>query len=76
MLFIDINIDDISNWRIIIYENDNAEDVARLFAKQHNLDDQTRTKLQGLIHQQIENLLTKIDEEEEDYDYHNSSFET
>ncbi|EGR33211.1 hypothetical protein IMG5_059240, partial [Ichthyophthirius multifiliis] len=74
LLFVDVNIEDGKTARIVVYEGEKSEDLANKFAKEHNLDPQMIGRLKDLLDQQINSLLTKIDEEQgsekddDDYD--------
>lgn len=45
MLFVDVNLGDNGNKRIVVYEGDTAEACAAKFAEENNLDDVMREKL-------------------------------
>ncbi len=64
MLYVDVNLGNSGSQRIVIYENDKAEDVAEEFAKKHGLDDNMKEKLTKMLIQQIQGVLSKIDEED------------
>ena len=63
MLIIDVNIRQGVKKKIYVYEGDTPEGLAEKFAKEHNLEEETKTKLQNLIHTHIVRLLTRIEEE-------------
>ena len=65
LLFIDINLGEDQPERIIVYEGDQAEVLAKNFCEKHGLDDDTREKLEEQLNMQIKNVLTQIKEEEE-----------
>ena len=44
-------------------EGDTPEGLAEKFAKEHNLEEETKNKLQNLIHNHMLRLLTRIEEE-------------
>jgi hypothetical protein len=46
LLFIDINLGEENPERIIVFEGDNATDLSTQFCKKHNLDEDTRQKLE------------------------------
>lgn len=52
--------------RIIVFEGDTPEELAREFCDRHNLDDETQQRLEQLLQQQIASVLTKIREEEDE----------
>lgn len=74
LLFVDINLGGDEQERIVVFEGDTAEDLARTFCVEHNLDDETMEKLTELLKQQMAGVLPKIDEDEygsdEDADVH------
>ena len=49
--------------KIYVYEGDTPESLADKFSKENNLEEETRNKLQNLIHNHMVRLLTRIDEE-------------
>ncbi len=49
--------------KIYVYEGDTPEALAEKFAKEQNLDTETKNKLQSLIHTHMQKLLTRIEEE-------------
>ena len=63
LLIIDVNIKQGIKKKIYVYEGDTPEVLADKFAKEHNLEPETKTKLQSLIHSHMVKLLTRIDEE-------------
>ena len=63
LLIIDVNIRQGIKKKIYVYEGDTPEALAEKFAKEHNLPDETKNKLQNLIHSHMVKLLTRIDEE-------------
>ena len=62
-LIIDVNIRQGVKKKIYVYEGDTPEGLAEKFAKEHNLEPETKEKLQNLIRNHMLRLLTKIDEE-------------
>ncbi|KAM3132475.1 hypothetical protein pb186bvf_015434 [Paramecium bursaria] len=66
LLFVDVNIEDGKTARITVFDGDKSEDLAKKFALEHGLDFGMTEKLKELLDQQINSLLTKIDEEYED----------
>ena len=64
MLFVDVNLGNSGNKRIVVYEGDTAEGCAAKFAQENNLDDVMKEKLTQMLQQQISNVLEKIDEEQ------------
>ena len=62
-LIIDVNIRQGVKKKIYVYEGDTPENLAEKFAKEHNLEPETKEKLQNLIRNHMLRLLTKIDEE-------------
>ena len=63
LLIIDVNIRQGVKKKIYVYEGDTPEDLAEKFANEHNLENETKEKLQCLIHNHMLRLLTRIDEE-------------
>ena len=64
MLFVDVNLGNSGNKRIVVFEGDTAEGCAEKFARQNKLDDVMKEKLTQMLQQQISNVLEKIDEEQ------------
>ncbi|KRX06449.1 hypothetical protein PPERSA_05062 [Pseudocohnilembus persalinus] len=64
LLFVDVNIEEGKAARIIVYEGDSSEELATRFTVEHGLDPSMKSKLKDLLDQQINSLLTKIDEEQ------------
>ena len=64
LLFVDINLGGDEQERIVVFEGDTAEDLARSFCVEHNLDDETMEKLTELLKQQMAGVLPKILEDE------------
>ena len=63
LLIIDVNIRQGVKKKIFVYEGDTPEELAEKFAKEHNLEIETKNKLQSLIHSHMLRLLTRIEEE-------------
>ena len=63
LLIIDVNIRQGVKKKIYVYEGDTPEALAEKFAKEHNLEEETKNKLQNLIHNHMLRLLTRIEEE-------------
>jgi hypothetical protein len=63
LLIIDVNIRQGVKKKIYVYEGDTPEDLTEKFAKEHNLEPETKNKLQNLIHSHMLRLLTRIEEE-------------
>ena len=63
LLIIDVNIRQGVKKKIYVYEGDTPEGLAEKFAKEHNLEEETKNKLQNLIHNHMLRLLTRIEEE-------------
>ena len=64
LLFVDVNLGTNEQKRIVVYEGDQAADLARNFCIEHDLDEATQEKLEQLLDQQIASVLTKIEEGE------------
>ena len=63
LLIIDVNIRQGVKKKIYVYEGDTPEGLAEKFALEHNLEEETKNKLQNLIHNHMVRLLTRIEEE-------------
>ncbi len=63
LLIIDVNIRQGVKKKIYVYEGDTPEGLAQKFALEHNLEEETKNKLQNLIHNHMLRLLTRIEEE-------------
>ena len=63
LLYVDVNLGPNKAERIIVYEGDTAQELARQFANKHNLDENMEQKLTNLLDGQISGLLEKIEEE-------------
>lgn len=68
LLFVDINLGGDEQERIVVFEGDTAPELARVFCEEHNLDEETREKLEELLEQQMAGILPKIDEDEDSDD--------
>ena len=66
LLFVDVNLGASEQQRIVVYEGDTAIELAAKFCEEHELDEETQSKLEALLEQQISSVLTKIQEDEED----------
>lgn len=63
LLIIDVNIRQGVKKKIYVYEGDTPEGLAEKFSKENNLEDESKNKLQSLIHSHMLRLLTRIEEE-------------
>ena len=72
LLIIDVNIRHGVKKKIFVYEGDTPEELADKFAKKHNLEPETKNKLQSLIQSHMVRLLTKIEEENQSSKSQNS----
>ena len=63
LLIIDVCVGEGIKKKIFVFEGDTPEKLADNFAKEFNLDQETKNKLQNLIHSHMVRLLTRIDEE-------------
>ena len=63
LLIIDVNIKQGVKKKIYVYEKDTPEELAEKFSKEHNLEPETKNKLQSLIQSHMQRLLTRIEEE-------------
>ena len=57
LLIIDVNIRQGVKKKIYVYEGDTPEGLAQKFALEHNLEEETKNKLQNLIHNHMVKLL-------------------
>ena len=65
LLFVDVNLGPNDQRRIVVYEGDDARQLAQNFCQENDLDEETLDKLEMLLLQQIAAVLTKISEDEE-----------
>jgi hypothetical protein len=49
MLYVDVNLGNSGSQRIVVYDGDKAEDLARDFAQKFNLDAQMQMKLAVML---------------------------
>ena len=63
ILQIDINLKHGLKKKVYVYEGDTSESLAKNFSLENGLDDKMRKKLQNLIQQEMDKLLTRIEEE-------------
>lgn len=68
LLFVDVNLGKGVMKRIILYEGDDPKYIAEMFAKDNNLEQNMRNKLERLLKKQMDGVLAKIEEDEEDED--------
>lgn len=54
--------------RIILYEGDDPKYIAQMFAKDNDLEPHMKAKLERLLKKQMDGVLAKIDEDDEDAD--------
>lgn len=59
--------------RIVVYEGDDARQLAEQFCIENDLDEDTMDKLENLLSQQIAAVLSKIDENEDSEPEENNS---
>ena len=67
-LYVEVNISKNCIEQIVVYEGDTAESLAENFCKKYNLDDTMKEKLKIRLEHQINSVLHKIHENEEDED--------
>ncbi|CAI2367965.1 unnamed protein product [Moneuplotes crassus] len=67
ILFLDVNLGGGKVKRLIIYDGDDAMQIASIFCKDHGLSENKERKLKNVIQKQMAGVLTKIKEEESDY---------
>ena len=65
LLIIDVNIGQGIKKKIFVYRGDTAEGLAEKFAKEYDLNEETKKKLEGLIFHHMQRLLNRIEEEVE-----------
>ena len=65
LLIIDVNIGQGVKKKIYVYKGDTAEGLAENFAKEYNLSDENKKKLEDLILYHMRRLLIRYDEEED-----------
>ena len=63
LLYVDVNLGPGKAERIIVYEDDTAEGLADKFALKHKLNELMRKKLVDLLQNEINSLLSRIEEE-------------
>ena len=63
LLIIDVNIGNGVKKKIYVFEGDTSDVLAENFAKENNLDKETKNKLQNLIQKHMETILSRIVEE-------------
>jgi hypothetical protein len=63
LLIIDVCVGEGIKKKIFVFEGDTPESLADNFATEFNLDQETKNRLQNLIHSHMVRLLTRIDEE-------------
>lgn len=68
LLFVDVNLGKGVMKRIILYEGDDPRYIAEMFAQDNNLEPNMQAKLERLLKKQMEGVLSKIDEDDEDED--------
>lgn len=49
LLFVDVNLGGDVAERIVVYDGDTANDLAKRFCDEHNLDEDTQEKLEELL---------------------------
>lgn len=63
-LYVDVNVANFGQQRIIVYEGDTVDSLAADFVKRCPIDAFMVEKLKGLLQQQIDGVLDRIDEDE------------
>lgn len=61
----DVNVTNYGLQRIVVYEGDTVESLVTAFVRQCPIDDFMIEKLKLLLQQQMDNVLERIDENEE-----------
>lgn len=64
-LYVDVNVASFGLQRIVVYEGDTVESLVSDFVQKCPIDDVMVEKLKGLLKQQIDGVLERIDEDEE-----------
>jgi hypothetical protein len=67
-LFVDVNVANFGLKRIIVYEGDTVESLVADFVKRCPIDDLMIEKLKLLLKQQMDGVLERIDEDEDNQD--------
>ena len=68
ILFLDVNLGKDRVERLVVYDGDDPIQVANEFCTKNNLDERKRRKLAKVIKKQLDSLLTRIDEDEDEED--------
>lgn len=68
LLYVDVNMGNNMMKRIVMYEGDDPEEKAIQFAEENRLDDSMLVKLKELLKKQINGVLVRIDEDDENYE--------
>jgi hypothetical protein len=63
-LYIDVNINNEELHTISVFDGDRPEELAKIFAQEQMLDNETERKLVQLIKLQMATILSKIEEED------------
>ena len=66
ILFVDVNLGEDKVERLTVLEGDSAETVAKDFWIKHGLNDKMQEKLEIMLQDQMDGILDRINEEEED----------
>lgn len=74
LLIIDVNIRPGVKKKIYVFDGDTSEGLAEKFSKEHNLDNDTKAKLQVLIQSHMSRLLMRIDEENQSISEKSSTY--
>ena len=64
-LYVDVNVAHFGLQRIVVYEGDTVESLVADFVQKCPIDEAMIEKLKGLLKQQIDGVLERIDEDEE-----------
>ncbi|CAI2360711.1 unnamed protein product [Moneuplotes crassus] len=65
-LELDVYISENKMEKLIVYKQDDPEEITKLFSKKHNLPNEKETLLLNVIRDQVSKVLTCISEEDED----------
>ncbi|CAI2374770.1 unnamed protein product [Moneuplotes crassus] len=66
ILFLDVNLGKDKVERLVIFDGDDPQTVAEEFCQKNGLEEKKRKKLAKVIKKQLDSLLTRIDEDEDE----------
>ena len=62
LLFVDVDIGGGKTDRVIVYQDNSAEDLAKEFAQKHSLNSEMEARLVNLLNQQITDILIRMEQ--------------